>query len=219
MCVPFVRTAVCDAVVEVEVERQQASTSRARIHPSREICRSLTRWTCVAAGGPKEPEQVEKGYLCSDTKEVVDHPRQCPCPGHKVRACVRALSPLHPLPFLRVPRASACPSGAVPRMALSSWRCGSGSVFEPVGLTPWYRVSCVVDGQVQTRRLVRVLPIRTQGRLRRSCICSGVGLLVLPRSTSFVKASLAHTNAHTPVYPPPRKTTVPRGKVQQNDRA
>eukprot|EP00037_Helgoeca_nana_P032920 m.415988 g.415988 ORF g.415988 m.415988 type:complete len:121 (+) comp29779_c0_seq1:136-498(+) len=38
-------------------------------------------------GGPKEPEQVEKGYLCSDTKEVVDHPRQCPCPGHKMVKC------------------------------------------------------------------------------------------------------------------------------------
>eukprot|EP00035_Acanthoeca_spectabilis_P037762 m.47285 g.47285 ORF g.47285 m.47285 type:complete len:120 (+) comp8841_c0_seq1:167-526(+) len=41
-------------------------------------------------GGPHEPappEPIEKGYLCKDTKEVVDHPRQCPCPGFKMVKC------------------------------------------------------------------------------------------------------------------------------------
>mmetsp|Transcript_36283 Transcript_36283/g.95062 ORF Transcript_36283/g.95062 Transcript_36283/m.95062 type:complete len:133 (+) Transcript_36283:203-601(+) len=38
-------------------------------------------------GEPRGPEPVEKGYLCKATADVVDHPRQCPCPGHKMVKC------------------------------------------------------------------------------------------------------------------------------------
>jgi len=27
------------------------------------------------------------GYQCTDTEDVVDHPRQCPCPGYKAVKC------------------------------------------------------------------------------------------------------------------------------------
>eukprot|EP00041_Stephanoeca_diplocostata_P002282 m.25225 g.25225 ORF g.25225 m.25225 type:complete len:118 (+) comp13148_c0_seq1:67-420(+) len=33
------------------------------------------------------PEEVEKGYECPESFVIVDHPRQCPCPGHQMVKC------------------------------------------------------------------------------------------------------------------------------------
>eukprot|EP00039_Didymoeca_costata_P032424 m.37773 g.37773 ORF g.37773 m.37773 type:complete len:121 (-) comp9350_c1_seq1:1897-2259(-) len=60
-------------------------------------------------GGQEEdtgaPEPVPKGYLCPDTETLVDNPRQCPCPGHKVSKC--KLDDW----YVCVPAGTKCPEG------------------------------------------------------------------------------------------------------------
>merc|ERR1719198_1206602 len=38
-------------------------------------------------GAEDAAEDIPKGFQCRDTDYVVDHPRQCPCPGHKMVKC------------------------------------------------------------------------------------------------------------------------------------
>ena len=34
-----------------------------------------------------EAEQIAPGYKCENSEYIVDHPRLCPCPGHKMIKC------------------------------------------------------------------------------------------------------------------------------------
>ena len=56
------------------------------------------------------------GYQCTDTEDVVDHPRQCPCPGYKAMKC----EPIKPTLLLRMMFGRLTPSFPTPCLSPAS---------------------------------------------------------------------------------------------------